>query len=134
MTIAPMLYGQNITDYQWKHRIVLLVDDTIETPAMRSQLKSFLKQVDALEDREILIIQLTPKEVVVYDRAESKLSTDATYRHLSISKGFKGVLLVGKDGGVKLKRTFEVQPEVIFTLIDGMPMRKSELKRTKGNK
>ncbi len=93
-----MLYGQNITDYQWKNRIVFLVDDTIETPDMRSQLKSFLKQADALEDREILIIQLTPKEVVVYNRAESKLSTDATYRHLSISKGFKGVLLVGKDG------------------------------------
>jgi hypothetical protein len=134
LTIAPMLYGQNITDYQWKNRLVFLVGETIETPVMRSQLKSFLKQADALEEREILIIQLTPKEVVVYSRAESKLSPDAIYYHLSISKDFKGVLLVGKDGGVKLKRTFEVQPEVIFSLIDGMPMRKSELKSTKGNK
>ncbi|MFT5737882.1 MAG: hypothetical protein ACJAU2_000465 [Maribacter sp.] len=129
-----MLHGQNIADYQWKNRLVFLVDDTIKTPVMRSQFKLFLKQADALEDREILIIQLTPKEVVVYNRAENKLSPAAAYHHLSISKGFKGVLLVGKDGGVKLKRTFEVQPDVIFSLIDGMPLRKSELKSTKGNK
>lgn len=128
-----MVYAQNITDYQWKNRLVFLVGDAVDTPAMRSQLGAFSKKADALEERDILLFQLTPKEVVISNGAKTKLSPDATYRYLSIPKSFKGVLLVGKDGGVKLKRDFNVQSEVIFTLIDGMPMRKSEIKKSKGD-
>ncbi|MFT6935127.1 MAG: hypothetical protein ACJAUQ_001520 [Maribacter sp.] len=133
LTIPPMVHGQNITNYQWKNRLLFFVDKTIKKPTMCSQLKSFLKKADELDDREILIFQLTPKEVILYNGADCKLSPDAIYHHLSISKSFKGALLIGKDGGIKLKTTFEVQPEVIFSLIDGMPMRKSEIKKTKGN-
>lgn len=38
------------------------------------------------------------------------------------------VLLVGKDGGVKLDSDAPVTPAELFTLIDAMPMRKAELR------
>jgi hypothetical protein len=44
-------------------------------------------------------------------------------------KDFQGVLLIGKDGGIKLKEPFSVQPIRIFDLIDSMPMRQSEMRR-----
>ena len=128
-----MGYAQHITDYQWKNRLVFLVDDTMDTKAIRSQLKTLIQEGDALVDRDILLFQLTPKGVFTSEGATTKLSADDTYRKLSIPKDFKGILLIAKDGGVKLKKGFEVKPELIFTLIDGMPMRRSELNRNKGN-
>lgn len=128
-----MVYAQDITDYQWNNRLIFLMDDSLDTKAIRSQLNAFSKKADALADRELLLFQVTPKGVFTAEGAMTKLSPDDTYRKLSIPKDFKGVLLVGKDGGVKLKKSFEVEPELIFTLIDGMPMRRSELNRNKGN-
>lgn len=38
------------------------------------------------------------------------------------------VILVGKDGGEKLRATKSLQPEQIFKAIDSMPMRQAEMK------
>jgi len=39
------------------------------------------------------------------------------------------VLLVDKDGGIKLNRQNETRLEDIFTLIDAMPMRQEEMRQ-----
>ena len=38
------------------------------------------------------------------------------------------VVLIGLDGGIKLRQTKLVSLDKLFTLIDGMPMRRNELK------
>lgn len=42
-------------------------------------------------------------------------------------------ILVGRDGGEKLRSTDVVSAEKLFGLIDAMPMRKSEVKRRRGD-
>ncbi len=105
-----------------------MVDETLETPAMQSQLMLFSKKADELEERDILLFQLTNKEVILSNGERPILSPEEVFASLSISRNFKGVILVGKDGGVKLKKDFEIPPDAFFSLIDGMPMRKSEMK------
>jgi len=41
---------------------------------------------------------------------------------------FQGIILIGKDGGVKLRKTYIVEANEVFDLIDLMPMRRSEMK------
>ena len=41
------------------------------------------------------------------------------------------VVLVGKDGGVKLKRDEYVSLAAVFGLIDSMPMRQNEMRQRK---
>ncbi|MEO0341702.1 MAG: DUF4174 domain-containing protein, partial [Bacteroidota bacterium] len=41
-------------------------------------------------------------------------------------------ILIGKDGGVKLRSTSVVPLDDLFALIDGMPMRRAEIRRKKG--
>ncbi|RZK33884.1 MAG: DUF4174 domain-containing protein, partial [Hymenobacter sp.] len=41
------------------------------------------------------------------------------------------VVLIGKDGGVKLAQTQPLAPENLFGTVDKMPMRKQEAKRAK---
>lgn len=38
------------------------------------------------------------------------------------------VVLIGKDGGEKLRRTAVVAPEELFALVDAMPMRRAEMR------
>lgn len=128
-----MLFAQNISDYQWTNRLILLVDETLDSSALRSQRKLFLTDKDGLAERDIVLFELTPESIVLSSGKKTKLTALETYRALSIPKDFKGVLLVGKDGGVKLRKPFEVASEIIFNLIDGMPMRRSEMKRNQGN-
>jgi|SRR6056297_1058681 len=132
-TVAPMLHAQNLSDYQWKNRLVILVDEGLETEAIRSQFKAIVSKPDELIERDILLFQLTPKTIVLSNGEKAKLSVNETYSTLSITKNFKGILLIGKDGGIKLKKPFEVNTADIFALIDGMPMRKSEIKKSRGN-
>jgi hypothetical protein len=40
------------------------------------------------------------------------------------------VLLIGKDGGVKLRREVPVTTTELFSLIDSMPMRKREMRES----
>ncbi|TLV02884.1 DUF4174 domain-containing protein [Dyadobacter luticola] len=42
-------------------------------------------------------------------------------------------ILVGRDGGEKFRSSDVVSAEKLFGLIDAMPMRKSEVKRSRGN-
>lgn len=126
-----MLYAQNISDYKWENRLIFLVDEGLETSAMNSQLKVLEAKADELKERDILLFQLTPKTIILSNGRKTTLSAIETYRSLSIPTDFKGVILVGKDGGVKLKKPFQVKAEDIFELIDGMPMRKSEIRGKK---
>jgi hypothetical protein len=128
-----MLHAQNLSDYQWKNRLVILVDEGLKTDAIRSQFKAFVSKPDELVERDILLFLLTPKTIVLSNGENAELSVNDAYSSLSIPKNFKGVLLIGKDGGIKLKKPFEVTTADIFTLIDGMPMRKSEIRKHQGS-
>lgn len=126
-----MLQAQNLSDYKWENRLIVLVDTGLKTNAMRSQLKILEAEADELKERDLLLFQLTPKTLVSPNGKEIMLSTTEIYRSLSIPIDFKGIILIGKDGGVKLKKPFEVPAADIFAVIDGMPMRKSEIRNKK---
>jgi hypothetical protein len=46
-----------------------------------------------------------------------------------VPSGAFSIILVGKDGGVKLDRQDRTSLEEIFALIDSMPMRQQEMRR-----
>lgn len=50
------------------------------------------------------------------------------YENLLLRNDFEGLVLIGKDGGVKHKQAFMVQPKSLFSIIDAMPMRKAEIR------
>jgi hypothetical protein len=57
----------------------------------------------------------------------SPQGTENLRRRFGVNKGTFTVVLVGKDGGVKLERSGPVSLSVIFALIDSMPMRHREM-------
>lgn len=76
----------------------------------------FSKESVALTERDILILK----------------GAKTLKAKLGLNNNFSGVVLIGKDGGVKLAEPFVVAIDTITTLIDGMPMRRAEMKKAKG--
>ncbi len=128
MTIPQNTTAQGLDDYQWKNRIILLVDASPDTDALQSQLAELTSDKKALKETDILIFRVTQDAVYAADGSPSKLKAKRIYDDCDLDSDFKGTLLLGKDGGVKLNKPFEVSAQEIFDLIDGMPMRRREMR------
>ncbi|MGF1557960.1 MAG: DUF4174 domain-containing protein [Flavobacteriaceae bacterium] len=119
--------AQNIEKYQWKNRIILLKENTIDSDRLTGQLQRLEADSKALAERDILIFIITGGSV--YDTSKKRL--DLNYESIVEKHGlndFQGLILIGKDGSLKLKECFIVDAKTIFELIDAMPMRMAETK------
>ena len=89
------------------------------------QIKAFEGYDAAIMERNILIYVLREKKVYNLKGQPVKWIGRTVPDPF-----FKGIVLIGKDGGIKLKRPFVVSAGEIFDMIDSMPMRKAEMKRS----
>ncbi len=115
--------AQELTEFRWKNRVLLIIDTNNNLPVRDLQVNKFVSRNDEMEERDLVLFVCTEKEVLDNNGLKTNINPD------KISYGeFQGVILIGKDGGVKLKKKFILEPKEIFDLIDQMPMRRSEMK------
>lgn len=133
MTTPHNSKAQSLDNYHWKNRILLLVDASPDTETLKKQLAELTSDKKALKERDILIFRVTPDAIYISDGDLSQLKAEKIYEDYGLAASFKGTLLIGKDGSIKLKERFQVSPQQIFDLIDGMPMRKAEMKASAKN-
>ncbi|MBT8182845.1 MAG: DUF4174 domain-containing protein [Eudoraea sp.] len=115
--------AQELTEFKWKNRVLLIIDTKNDLHARDLQIGKFVTRNDKMKERDLVLFVCTGKEVLDKDGLKTDIDPD------KISYGeFQGVVLIGKDGGVKLRKNFIVEPKEIFDLIDQMPMRRAEMK------
>ena len=68
--------------------------------------------------------------LVVPDASEG----DGLRRRYGVAPGAFAVLLIGKDGGVKLRSVRPLALHALFDAIDAMPMRQDEMRRRAGGR
>ena len=88
-------------------------------------------------DRKLVVYQLVGDTFTFIDFANpkastsSKVSQDFKETFLDPNTGFE-IILIGLDGGIKLRQGQILTQQALFNRIDSMPMRSSELRnRTK---
>ena len=81
-----------------------------------------IKQKDLLNNVKAGVVERDIKITVV--PAASELN-----KEYKIKPGTFIVILVGKDGSEKHRSVAVLQPQKLFTIIDAMPMRRSEMKK-----
>lgn len=107
--------------HRWRHRLLLVFADNADHPALHRQHTQWKADTTGAEERQLQLVQITGKH--------SPPNAAALREQFGVpAKGFH-VLLIGKDGGVKLRRTEPVAMPALFTLIDSMPMRQEEMRR-----
>lgn len=103
---AP-LQADTLAALRWQARLVVVLGPEAQVARQIADLQTHAEQ---LAEREVVILTDGPGADALRD-----------------GQGFQ-VLLIGKDGGVKMRSATPVAAEDILSLIDSMPMRQQEMR------
>ena len=121
-------WSQNLDKHQWKERVIYIVADKENHALLEQQFDLLNRDKQGLVDRNIVVYKCLEGKYTFYNwNDKPKINTAS-----NISEGFK-IVLVGLDGGEKYSSNTIVESDVIFNLIDAMPMRRQELEARKKN-
>lgn len=122
--------SQDLTEHQWKDRLILILTPDTTKSLYKKQLKELYSDPEGLEDRRLVIYKVLPNEFLRDDRPdESWQESEALYQEYKRDEGEFEILLIGLDGGVKLRQNTFISKEKLFARIDQMPMRQRELRQ-----
>lgn len=108
----------DLSSYQWTHRPIVVFANSPEDVNYTRQIKILESGLNQLLVRDVVVLTDTnPSEV-------------SPLRELLRPRGF-ALLLIGKDGQVKLRKPFPWSVRELSRAIDKMPMRRQELNAIK---
>jgi hypothetical protein len=105
----------NLAELKWQARPIVVLADSPEDPA-------FKRQMDLLEARKG---ELILRDVIVITDTDPEARSEL--RQKLRPRGFM-LVLIGKDGGVKLRKPVPWNVRELSRQIDKMPMRQQEIR------
>ncbi len=119
----------DLSTFRWKNRLILLFGPKLGDPQYRQQVEALSQDAPGLEERDILVFHFLNQGGAFYQSKEiSPNSTQKLQKKYKIDPSTFTCILIGKDGGVKLRKEEVVQLNSLYALIDSMPMRQSEMR------
>ena len=112
---APALAEEDpLAQYLWEARPVIVFADSDKDPRFQRQVAALSARPDDMAERNVVIL----------------LDTDPSAKS-ALRKRFRPrdfqILLIGKDGQIKLRRPHPITAEDLNRQIDRMPMRRREM-------
>lgn len=105
----------DIDAFRWIARPVVVFAEAPQVPAFQEQMAYLEEDMDALVRRDVVVI------------TDTDPGTLSDLRRKLRPRGFQ-LTLIGKDGGVKLRKPFPWQVRELSRSIDKMPMRQREIR------
>ena len=105
----------DLEEFLWRARPVIVFADTPENPAFERQLELLEARIGELTERDVVIITDASKD------EPSALRTKLRPRGFMLT-------LIGKDGGVKLRKPFPWDVRELSRSIDKIPLRQQEIR------
>jgi hypothetical protein len=128
--LLPDGQAQSLDEYRWKNRLVLLFAPESSSDLLQQQVELLTADSEKVTDRGLLLFSITPNGGTSPGgtRLSQKYCRQLYADWAVLSSSFT-IILVGKDGGEKLRKQKVTAPQVLFDLIDSMPMRRAEMRR-----
>ncbi len=104
----------DLEEFAWRARPVVVFADSPDDPAFRQQMDLLADHADALADRGVIVV------------TDTDPSARSALRQRLRPRGFS-MVLIGKDGEVKLRKPSPWDVREISRSIDKMPMRQQEV-------
>jgi hypothetical protein len=128
MLIISPIMGADLTTYRWKNRLLLVFSPTTFDPGFAAFNLNVSRELHEVKDRDLIVFRIFEKGLS--SLAEQPLSpedAEKLRRRFEVKPSIFTVILIGKDGGVKMVREQRAELQEIFDLIDSMPMRQREM-------
>ena len=118
----------NLDALRWKNRVLILFSPYESHPLFRLQKDDLTFRVQEVSERDLVILEILEHgDSRTLNRTISGKAAEGIRNRFGVPSERFQVLLIGKDGGVKLRSEQPVPAQDIFELIDGMPMRRQEM-------
>ena len=131
LIMPSVLKAQRLKSFNWSNRIILVFEDPVDKEPFEKQIKELKSDPEGLQERKILIFTITDEVILDQDGKKYDIALLEEVRKLqSITNKFE-LVLIGLDGGIKLRVSERISPDVLYSLIDGMPLRQAEFQRKK---
>ena len=116
--------------FQWKNRLLLLFAPNRNHPMFDALHKSLAARQSEASDRDLVIFEILESAASSMNNESIDSETARLLREkFEILRDEFTVILIGKDGGIKLNRKKKTQLDDIFALIDSMPMLQEEMRQ-----
>ena len=126
-------FAQDLTIHRWQERVLIIKTSNISSAPYLQQLAALERQEESLKERKIVLYKIignTVQKIVYQDTTKNRNgAVNGSLQRLSskIQSPFT-ILLLGLDGNKKMEQTRSLSATRLYSLIDGMPMRQSEIK------
>lgn len=110
-----------LADLKWIARPVVVLADSPEDPAFKRQMELLEARQGELVERDVIVI------------TDSDPGAGSELRKKLRPRGFM-LVLIGKDGGVKLRKPFPWDVRELSRQIDKMPIRQQEIRDALANR
>lgn len=120
--ILPALAAEDpLASYRGKTRLLVVLAASDGDPERKAQRRFYTSEKEGNRERDLVIV-------------EALDGTDlggTLRRRFEVPAGEFRAILVGKDGGVKLRSASPIPSDKLFAEIDAMPMRQDEARKTR---
>lgn len=114
-TVILSAVDVDLDDFLWVARPVVVFADTEADPAFRQQIAFLTARMDALAERDVVVLTDTDPAAM------------SDIRRRLRPRGFM-MAVIGKDGGVKLRKPLPWDVRELTRTIDKMPLRQQEIR------
>ena len=128
LCISTQTMTAQLEQHQWEHRLILLFAEAPSQTIYQQQMEQLKADSAGLADRDLRIYSFFAQssQPNMSESAREEIQREYNPREEAFL-----CILIGKDGGVKARKTNLYPREDIFDLIDSMPMRRAEMRRKK---
>jgi hypothetical protein len=128
------LNAQDLKNHRWEDRILIIKTLDAKNEQFLAQLAEFKNANEEMKERRFVLYTILgdvytqinykkPKQLYTTDKISGRLANILDDNQL-----FE-VILIGLDGGIKLRQTQVLTKKELFGTVDSMPMRRSELRK-----
>lgn len=134
MVNCQVINDKLIEDYRWQNRLLLVFSPSINNVQFDAIYNDIQQNQPAADDRDLKIFYLIKKGQSSVDGNNINKETAGAIREkYVVADDEVTIILIGKDGGEKMRQRNDFSLNEIFNRIDQMPMRKAEMEERNQN-
>lgn len=135
MRILPVIFlfftlfsfSQDLERHQWKNRVLIIYTADKNSDELENQFNILSKNKGALLERKLVIYAFT-EDAFQFHFEEHWQKLEKLHPHYTPKKKSFKLFLLGLDGNIKLEQSSLLTAKKLFATIDGMEMRRREIK------
>lgn len=123
--------SQDLDKHKWQNRLIVILTNDTQNETYKKQVNVFHDEDEGFKERKLLVYHVKAGEYKTGFENENWKKSTQLYDRFKKSESDFEILLLGLDGGVKLRQDELLTVKKLYAKIDVMPMRQREIESKK---